>query len=231
MKEAYVLAIDIGTTSVKGLAVDRELKIFEKISCPNNTQMTADGKREQAPAQLWQNVKQAIRILIEKCGQPAALCFSSAMHALMGVDQEGQALTPFLLWSDTRAIPQAAALRSIDIGTRYYATSGTPVHPMSPLVKLKWWKTEYPNLFEKVNHWVGIKSWMIYQMTGEWYCDYSMASGTGLWDAKKKKWDKSALAYVGITEEQLPQLVDTDFRLSAWKKGVANEVGVDVSVP
>jgi gluconokinase len=231
MKEAYVLAIDIGTTSVKGLAVDKELKIFEKVSCPNNTQMTADGKREQDPAQLWQNVKQAIRILIEKCGQPAALCFSSAMHALMGVDQEGQALTPFLLWSDIRAIPQAAALRSTDIGTRYYATSGTPVHPMSPLVKLKWWKTEDPNLFEKANHWVGIKSWMIYQMTGEWYCDYSMASGTGLWDAKKKKWDKSTLAYVGITEEQLPQLVDTDFRLSAWTKRVANEVGVDVSVP
>ena len=231
MKEAYVLAIDMGTTSVKALAVNKEMRIFHKESQSNITLSTADGKREQDPHRLWQNVKQAITNLIKKCGQPDALCFSSAMHSLIGVDALGKALTPILLWSDTRATTQATALRSIDVGTSFYASSGTPIHPMSPLVKLKWWETEHPTLFKEGNYWVGIKSWVIYQMTGDWYCDYSMASGTGLWDAKNKKWDALALTYAGIKEAQLPQLVDTDFRLSAWKKGVANEIGIDISVP
>lgn len=209
MKETYVLVIDMGTTSVKALAVNKEMRVFHKDSQSNRTQRAAGGKQEQDPYRLWQNVKQAITNLIKKCGQPEALCFSSAMHTLIGVDALGKALTPILLWSDNRAIPQASALRSIDVGKKFYALSGTPVHPMSPLVKLKWWETEHPTLFKQINYWVGIKSWVIYQMTGDWYCDYSMASGTGMLDAKSKSWMEAALLYAGIKAGQLPQLVDT----------------------
>lgn len=231
MKETYVLVIDMGTTSVKALAVNKEMRVFHKDSQSNRTQRAAGGKQEQDPYRLWQNVKQAITNLIKKCGQPEALCFSSAMHTLIGVDALGKALTPILLWSDNRAIPQASALRSIDVGKKFYALSGTPVHPMSPLVKLKWWETEHPTLFKQINYWVGIKSWVIYQMTGDWYCDYSMASGTGMLDAKSKSWMEAALLYAGIKAGQLPQLVDTSFRLPAWKKEVATAVGIDETVP
>ena len=65
------------------------------------------------------------------------------MHSLVGLDAHAAPVTPLLTWADDRAAEQAARLRDPVLARR----TGTPMHPMSPLAKLVWWREREPETF------------------------------------------------------------------------------------
>ena len=83
------------------------------------------------------------------------LSFSSAMHSLIGLDTDGRAITPSITWADLRATEQAERLRATPAGRYLHQRTGTPVHPMAPLVKLLWLRERQPQVFAAASRWVG----------------------------------------------------------------------------
>src|SRR4029079_8045816 len=84
--------------------------------------------------------------------------------------------------------------------------TGTPVHPMSPLVKLLWFREERPELWDRVAHWVGVKEYVLQRLAGVLAVDESIASGMGMYNLHAPDWDDGALALAGMRREQLPSL-------------------------
>jgi len=160
----------------------------------------------------------------------AGLAFSTAMHSLIALDGEGRPLTGSVTWADGRAAVQAERLRDMPGALALHCRTGTPLHPMSPLPKLVWFREQRPELFAAAATWLGIKDHVLAHLTGERVVDLSTASAMGLLDETRLEWDAEALALAGITPAQLPALVPTTHVL-ALRPEVAGELGLDPATP
>ncbi|MFM7485311.1 MAG: FGGY family carbohydrate kinase, partial [Cytophagales bacterium] len=144
---AYLIAIDIGTTSTKALAVDAAGNVLASDQRFYPTHFGSGGEAEQNPEQIFDAVTDLIRSINASLSalQLEGLVFSAAMHSVMAVGEAGNPLTPLLTWADKRAIEQAKSLAPHAL--LLAKATGTPVHPMSPLCKIMWWRQHNPTIF------------------------------------------------------------------------------------
>lgn len=208
-----VIGVDIGTTSTKAVAFDAEAVDRGAGKAGYELATSRPGYAEQDPDAVAAAAVTAVRDAVERTREAghgvAGLAFSAAMHTLIGVDGNGAPLTPVLTWADSRAADQATRLRAGARGLALHRRTGTPVHPMSPLVKLRWFAEEEPEVSAGARQWVGVKEYVLRRLTGEFVVDHGIASATGLYNLGDEDWDEDALAYAGVTREQLPRLVPT----------------------
>lgn len=187
-----VHGVDIGTTSAKAAAFDAD-------GGSHGAQV-----RRYGPEAGIEEIVEAALSLVPRRGPVA---FSAAMHSLVGLDARGRPVTPLLKWSDTAAVDQAERLAREH--PELHARTGTPLHPMSPLVKLCRLREQGVT----AHRWSGVKELVLQRLTGEWVMDHSCASGTGLMALGTLDWDPLALELAGIAPGQLPRLVPTTHRI------------------
>jgi len=208
----YVLGIDIGTGSVKAVAVDLKGNSFADAQRYYPFNAPKPGYHEQDPEQIWQAFIESIKDVIAQAGlQPSAISLSSAMHSFIAVDDNGNTLAPMMTWADNRSAEIAVELRATDRGMSIYKATGTPIHSMSPLCKLIWLRGNDPDRFHKTHKFISIKEFIWHKLFNEFVVDYSIASSTGLFNITKFKWHEDALKLAGITTDVLSQPVATDY--------------------
>ena len=215
----YVLAIDIGTTSAKALAVQADGQIVSSLQKFYTTHYPQPGFAEQDPELIFQSVNQLVEETLATLPNKSllAIALSCAMHGVMAVDVSGNPLTPLVIWSDTRSKAQAFRLRSGEPGKKIYERTGTPIHPMSPLCKLLWWKETNPELFRSTHKFVSVKEFILWKWTGHWIVDYSIASATGYFDIRKKDWSEEALEELSVSKEKFSSIVSPDHAIPFQK--------------
>ncbi|MFM8911766.1 MAG: gluconokinase [Flammeovirgaceae bacterium] len=201
----YLIAVDIGTTSAKALAVDAVGNVLASDQRFYPTQFGSAGEAEQNPQQIFEAVVDLIRSINVSFPSVSAeaLVFSAAMHSVMAVDAAGDPLTPLLIWADTRSVEQAQSL--ISQASFLAQLTGTPVHPMSPLCKMMWWKQHEPVLFKSASKFISIKEFVIRKLTGLYLIDHSIASATGCFDLQYRAWSTQALAILGMEPSRLSE--------------------------
>lgn len=205
---SYVLAVDIGTTSSKALLVNPQGQVLASAQQAYSTHYPRAGFAEQTPADILDAVRNIIATAsLRHTHQIRAISFSCAMHSLMAVDEQALPLTPLIIWADTRSSEEANELRQGELGKKLHNETGTPVHPMSPLPKLMWLKKHQPEVFSYAARFISIKEWIVFQFTGRWLVDYSIASATGLFNTQNLEWHVEALQLASIDASRLSQLV------------------------
>jgi gluconokinase len=208
----YILGIDIGTGSTKAVAVGLDHIAAESSQFFYPTMAARPGYSEQDPELIWKAFQQSIRKVVEKMGiPPQTISLSSAMHSLIAVDEQGNALAPMITWADSRAAGVAAELLSTPLGTDLYRLTGTPIHSMSPLSKLIWIRENDPALLKNAFKFISIKEYIWFKLFKKFECDHSIASCTGLMDVHHLSWSDKALAAAGIAADKLSALVPTSY--------------------
>jgi gluconokinase len=204
-----VIGVDVGTTATKVIAYDTQGTSRASASTDYPLRQPEAGAAVQDPHEVAAAVRGGVRAVVRQLdGVPVAgLSFSAAMHSLLGLDASGNPLTPLITWADTRAAAQADRLRAGDAGLDLHKRTGTPVHPMSPLVKLMWLRESDPELHARAASWVGIKEFVLRRWCGADVVDHSIASATGLLALDTLDWDAEALDLAGVTRDQLPEPV------------------------
>jgi gluconokinase len=229
-----VVGVDIGTTSTKAVAFDAQgqARVAGHRAYPLRTPLP--GRVEQDPEEVADGAcaatAEVVRGARERGLRVVGLAFSAAMHAMAGLDARGRPLTPLVTWADRRAADEAARLRAEPRGLELHRRTGTPVHPMSPLVKLRWFAEHEPETFAAARTWLGIKELVVRRLTGELVVDHGIASATGLFSLRAEAWDAEALAYAGIVPAQLPAPVPTTTVLPLSEDGAAL-VGLPAGTP
>ncbi|HEY8929949.1 MAG TPA: gluconokinase [Mucilaginibacter sp.] len=209
----YVLGVDIGTGSVKAVAVDLQGKAFADNQLFYAFSAPKPGYHEQDPEQLWRAFKDCIRGLVNKIGiPPQAVGLSSAMHSLIPVDEQCDALAPMITWADNRAAEIAGRLRATPKGMAIYKATGTPLHAMSPLCKIIWMRENDLALFNRTYKFVSIKEYIWHKLFGEFKIDWAGASSTGLFDIEKRAWHPAAFEMAGITTASLSDAIATNYK-------------------
>ncbi len=205
-----MLGIDLGTTATKVVAagIDGRQHALAERAYPLTT--GPHGEATQDADQVLAAAREALAECARACdGRPiAGISFSAAMHTLLPLDCHGRPLGPALSWADHRAAGVAKQLRAhADEAGALHRATGTPVHPMSPLVKLAWFAEHDPELHAAARHWVGVKDYVLYRLTGRLATEHSCASGTGLMNIHRLAWHQPSLDVARVTADQLPDLL------------------------
>jgi gluconokinase len=211
------IGLDIGTTTVKALAFSDVASGDQEVARATAEVATIldDERAEQDPREIGdhclQVLAEASRGARREGFTVARVGISGAMHSILAINDRDEPLTNALLWMDGRAQPEARALWASDVGPRLYSRTGTPIHAMSPLVKLLWLRRHQPETWQNTARFVSLKEWVWHRLFGVWEVDASIASATGLYNLRQGSWDAEALALTGLEPGRLSRLVPTTF--------------------
>ena len=231
MQLPYVIGVDIGTGSTKAVAVDPQGNVLGTAQHFYGS-VTEGRKSEQNVYVVFGAFQQSIREVVTSLQQPpAAISLSSAMHSIMALDERGIPLTPAMLWSDTRASEIAGSLRSSPFGKEIYLATGTPLHSMSPLCKIRWLSGNEPEVFRRAAKFISIKEFIWLQLFGEFVIDHSLASATGLFNIHSLQWEKTALSFARIKPQQLSLPVPVTYSKAGIKAEASNDMNLPAGTP
>ncbi|WP_172645552.1 gluconokinase [Domibacillus tundrae] len=231
----YTMGIDIGTTSTKAVIFKKDGAFVHRAGVEYSLHTPEPSAAEQDPNVIFRAVLTSIRTCIEGSGVPEQdigfLSFSSAMHSVIAVDEEGRPLTPSITWADSRSTKWTEKLKNEWNGHEIYLRTGTPIHPMAPLSKIIWLREEFPELFRQTAKFLSIKEYIFYRLFGDYVIDYSIASATGMFNLEKLDWDKEALQIAGIDAKRLSKPVSTTHVVRGMAPGFAVEAGIRTDMP
>ncbi|MDJ0959947.1 MAG: gluconokinase [Acidimicrobiia bacterium] len=207
MAEPLIVAVDIGTSSVRALGFDAAGTVRFGAQTQLETDHPRPGWSEQDPDAVATATVETLRTALASApdGSPLqAVTFSAQMYSILAIDGAGRPLTKSLPWTDIRAAAEAMALRERDVAGALVAETGCPLQPIYPLAKIRWLLASH-DLPGDVR-FVTIKDYVIAQLTGRYLTDWSTASATGLLDIAARRWSAVTLDAAGLTEAQLPPL-------------------------
>ncbi|KAB8128284.1 gluconokinase [Gracilibacillus oryzae] len=220
-----VIGLDLGTTSVKAVAFDLKGNVMEEAEQLIETIYPEDSYVEQNPDIIEKHTREVLTDIFKKTKNEKVLSIgiSCAMHSLICVDGNGEALSNMLIWSDGRSSELVENMDE-DLKRSIYSKTGTPIHPMSPLLKLMWMKEKNYEAYQKADYFMSMKEYFIYKWYGKRVIDYSMASATGLMNIKSLNWDEEVLHLAGVKNEQLSEIVAPTFIMDGLKPELAAEM-------
>ena len=231
-----LVGLDAGTTSTKAVTCDAEARVRDVVSVSYPLQVPHPGWAELDAARLQTAAVEALTDVVRRAQERGdtvvGVSLSAAMHGLVPLDEDGAPLGPLSTWADGRSAEQATSLVADGRARDLHARTGTPVHPMSPLVKLAWWSAQDPGLVRSTPRWGGVKELMVAALCGRAdVVDLSCASATGLYDLTALRWDDEAMGIAGVRAEQLAEVVPTTEVLRGLTSEVARTAGLPVDLP
>src|SRR4051794_11592678 len=230
-----VIGIDTGTTATKAIAAGLDCVVRAHKSVHYPLSVPGPGRAELDPGQLRDAAVVALVDVARQCrdngDRVIAVSLSAFLHALVPMDLGGNPLGPLVTWADGRAGAQSEQIVASGRAKALQARTGTPVHPMSPLTKLAWWKATDPGTLRDTPRWGGVKEVVLAGMAdAPFLVDLSVASGTGLYDIHAGHWDPEALDIAGVRPDQLATVVATTEKLRL-RPEVAAAAGLPADTP
>ena len=217
-----VLAVDQGTSGTKALVVCPERGVIGTGFAEVHPRHLPGGLVEVDPEELYRTVLDAGRRALSEAREPVvALGLANQGETVLAWDPAtGRPLTDALVWQDRRAetvctelAPHADELRQL---------TGLPLDPYFAAPKMSWIRRH------RTREGVVTTSdaWLIHRLTGAYVTDAATAGRTQLLDLDRAHWSLRALDLYGLSDEQLPEVVD-----NAQPVGTTREFGPDIRSP
>lgn len=209
---SYVIGVDLGTSAVKTVLVDRSGKVVAEHSESYPLSQPKPGYSEQRPEDWVEKTLLSLKRLMEETAiepsQIEGLSFSGQMHGLVLVDGEGTVLRPAILWNDTRTTAQCRRIEETLQGNLLAIARNRALEGFT-LPKILWVQEFEPELLDQAAMFLLPKDYVRYRLTGEYAMDYSDAAGTLLLDVAGKHWSTEILDAFRLPHTLCPPLVES----------------------
>ena len=193
-----VLAVDVGTSSVRAQIFDAEAEEREP------ARRAYPG--EDDPGRVVELVREAIAEATAGDEWDAVGC-SCFGHSLLALDENGRPLTPILGWRDTRSAAAADRLIQRLDAAAVHARTGCHIHTSYWPAKLAWLALTDPEVFGGTARFVSFCDYLYAQLLGrDVPTSVSMASATGMVELHARAWDPELVAVLGVGTERLPEI-------------------------
>jgi len=209
----YVLGLDLGTSSLKGLLINNYGEVVYTSSKHYPLIHPQPGFSEQDP-KVW--VEACQEVLAELTSEVSdfteqleGISFSGQMHSLVLLDEDYNVLRNAILWNDVRNSVECADIND-NYGKEILHITKNIAREGFTLPKILWVQKHEPEIWAQARHILLPKDYLRFVLTGKLHMDYSDAAGTLLMDIDRKVWSEEVLARYEIKPELLPELIPAD---------------------
>ncbi len=225
---SYLIGIDIGTESGRAVLFNLEGEVLTSVSSNYPVYYPKKGYAEQNPDDWWQATLSNLKKIINKAhltgDQLAGIGICGQMHAAIPVNRDGDLLLERVpIWCDKRSRIEDFKNRDLQ------GITGNVVNSTWTGFKMRWFKKNYPEFYEKTYKFLSCKDYLNYKLTGQFYTDYSEASGTYLFDIKKNDWSELICKKMGIERSKLPEIHKSNYVIGKVGKPILKELGLTSS--
>ena len=217
-KQTFLLAIDIGTSSVKAGLYDREARSVVRsgkgasVSVQHEQTVASDGTAEEPVERIVAAVESAIdevlAIAAELDIDIAGVGMDSMASTVLAVDSDGSPLTPVYTYADTRTAEDVERLRTeLDVDDVHDRT-GAMQHTSYVPGRVRWLRRTQPDLAARVARWLDVSTYLFTRWFGtqDVAASYSISAWSGMLNRRQLQWDKQLLGHLGLRIENLPRL-------------------------
>ncbi len=206
----YLLALDVGTTSVKAGIFDSEGTCLATAMEEYQLITPTANQAELDPETYWiascNTLREVMMLSNIASDRVVGLTVSSQGETLIFLDKLGNPVRNAIVWMDNRAITESEFLKK-KLGLDVYEITGIPeVVPTWPACKILWLKEKEPENYSHTAKYLLVQDYIIYRLTGSIITNGSISCTTLLFDIIKHDWWEKALELVGITKEYLPSI-------------------------
>ena len=206
----YYIGLDLGTSGLKGLLVDRLGNVIKESNESYPVHYPRDGWSEQNPEDWIVATRKIVKTLSQGVEEDVkGISIGGQMHGLVILDDQDKVIRPAILWNDGRTQKQTDYLNEVIGKERLSTLTANIAFAGFTAPKILWMKENEPENFAKIAKIMLPKDYVAYMLTGVHSCDYSDASGTLLLDVEHKCWSKDMCKICSVKEEWLPRLYES----------------------
>jgi xylulokinase len=235
---SLILGIDSGTQSTKVLVVDaKDGKVLASASQEYDLiPGLAPGAKEQHP-HTWRDaaasgIRRALRQAKAVAAEVKAMGVSGQQHGFVPLDKAGEVIRPAKLWCDTSTVAECDEITEKLGGLKKtIKTVGNAVLPGFTAPKILWLKNHEPENYERLVSILLPHDYLNFWLTGERVMEYGDASGTALFDVRKRKWSSEAAKAIDPElEGRLPPLILSDKPAGTLQSATAKTLDLNPDV-
>ncbi len=205
------IGIDLGTSSLKVILLDRAHRVRASASAPLTVQQPQRLWREQHSADWWTACQQALAAALAQAHTEGiaatsieAIGLTGQMHGATLLDDQGTVLRPAILWNDGRAHQECKELERLVPASRQI--TGNLMMPGFTAPKLLWLARHEADIFRRIAKVLLPKDYLRWCLTGDFASDMSDAAGSLWLDVRRRDWSDDLLKATGLTRAQMPSL-------------------------
>lgn len=227
-----VLAIDLGTSSVKVLIVGPTGEVLGWGQAAYPTIQARPDQDEQHLEDWLDGISQATAAARRFTPNSTieAIAVTGQMHGTVMYDANGLALHTAVIWSDRRA---AALLPQVleTLGPSLPSTIGGPLATGYMAVTLAWFQQHRPQVWEHIRRVALPADAIVHALCGEFATDPSNAVSTGLLNGQTGEWEPDILDTIGIPVEWLPPIVPSGSIAGQLTSRAASQLDLPAGIP
>lgn len=233
MAEKYVVAFDLGTSSMKAILMDQNAKVHASKRSPLFPKYPKEGWAESDPVAWWDTACQISKEMIAECGiDPADICavgFDAPSAGFIPMSKEKGALYPSIIWLDFRAEGIAVELNK-KIAEETGQENVRIWSGKDGIPKILWVKKYFPEIWEEMDCFIPDTSYMVYRATGELVCSHQNAISYAF-DGENMDWDFETFDAYGIERSKLPKIMAAVDVAGYLTEKAAEELGLPAGLP
>jgi xylulokinase len=233
MTEKALLALDLGTGSVKALVVDPELRVLGSASASYPVDRPRDGWAEQDPAAWWSSTVTVARSALAQAGsvEISAIGISGQMHGTVLLDEQCEPVRPAIIWEDRRSASQVRSLTERIGATTLIERCGSPIATGFQAATLAWLVEHEPESIGMTRTVLLPGDYLRFRLSGALATEPSDASSTLLFDIERRIWSPDVAKAVGIDLALLPPIAKSISITGNLTPGAAAAIGLPAGIP
>jgi xylulokinase len=204
---ARLVGLDIGTSSVKGVAIDESGAVLHVAERGYVVSRPRAGWSEQDPEDWWR----AASVVLAECdaADAAGIGLSGQMHGLVALDAADRPLRSAILWNDGRTQDQCRAIEERVGLEAFVALTGNRALAGCTAPSLLWVREHEPEVFARIASILLPKDFVRLRLCGVHATDAVDASGTLLFDVARRTWSSEVVAALDLDASWLPPVFES----------------------
>src|SRR5712692_1493627 len=233
MTASYVLGIDVGTTALKAIALERDRGIVAQVERAHELLSPHPGWAEEDPERWWTTTVEALRELLAAvpAGDVTAIGVSGMVPAMVLLDSSGQPLRASIQQNDARSIVEVSELRdTVNLDEFFTITGGVP-NQQNIDPRWRWLRRHEPGVIARTVHLCGSYDFIVYRLTGQLSLEENWAAESGLYDIRERHWHLPYLEQAGMAAAILPPVRQPTEIVGGISGEVARQTGLRAGTP
>ncbi|MCE1251971.1 MAG: FGGY-family carbohydrate kinase [Anaerolineae bacterium] len=227
MAKGYLIGVDIGTYSSKGVLVTADGVVLNSHTVEHGMDKPKPGFFEHdADKVWWHDFVEIVKNLLQKSAVPSnqilGIGTSAIGSCVLPIDAEGHALRPGILYGiDSRAGKEIEYLEKELGESEIFKISGSRLSSQASGPKVLWIRNNEPEIYARTRWFLTSEAYLVHKLTGQATIDIYTAGGyCPLYDVYQRKWLDNAAELI-TPLERLPQ--------AYWSHEIVGRVSADAA--